>query len=226
MAVSRRVDQTKWRLDWSRLTGHRRGGKACHLRITVRERAETLRPQWGKGGWKAEMGTSGPGWPAVNHGTLESHFRYFNEKNRGCRRPRPLKRRRPSKQVSTESKCSSYAKPKTAPNAPETADGGDSVGSESAAPAGELERWNIDAFSSPRRSLPDPIHSGLTRKRPNRLSWGRDPKAAPSLLSFPSQKSWNRPAALANLREVPAAAEPEPSMPLRRPRGWIDGWRE
>ena len=34
-----------------------------------------------------------------------------------------------------------------------------------------------------------------------------------------------RAAALANRREVPVAAEPEPSMPLRRPRGWIDGWR-
>jgi len=34
-----------------------------------------------------------------------------------------------------------------------------------------------------------------------------------------------RAAALAHRREVQAAAEPEPSMPVRRPRGWIDGWR-
>ena len=141
----------------------------------------------------------------------------------GCRRPRPLKRGRPSKQVSTESKCSSYAKPNTAPNAPEAAEVGDSVGSESAAPAGELERWNIDASSSPRRSQPDPIHSGQTRNRPNRLLWGWDRKTAPSLSSFQSQKSRNRSAAEANRREVPVAAEPEPSMPLRRPRG-VDRW--
>ena len=141
----------------------------------------------------------------------------------GCRRPRPLKRGRPSKQVSTESECSSYAKPETAPNAPETAAGGDFVGRESAAPAGELERWNIDAFSSPWRSQPDPIHSGQTRKRSNRLPWGWDRKAAPSLSFFPSQKSRNRPTADAHQSEVQAAAEPDPSMPLRRPRGWIDG---
>lgn len=34
-----------------------------------------------------------------------------------------------------------------------------------------------------------------------------------------------RAAALAHRREVPAVAEPEPSMPSRRPRGWINGWR-
>jgi phage terminase large subunit GpA-like protein len=34
-----------------------------------------------------------------------------------------------------------------------------------------------------------------------------------------------RAVALTHQREVQDTAEPEPSMPLRRPRGWIDGWR-
>ena len=34
-----------------------------------------------------------------------------------------------------------------------------------------------------------------------------------------------RAAALAHRRETPTVTEPEPSAPMPRRRGWIDGWR-
>lgn len=57
-----------------------------------------------KGGWKAETGTSGLGWPAVNHGTLNRILGTLAKKYRGCRRPRHSSRGWTLKQLSTCSK--------------------------------------------------------------------------------------------------------------------------